>query len=60
MSRYKEIMHKIVKVEDVIKQMGCKGPEVMKSIEAEDIQNAVSKLISESMTKCNMDSITTF
>lgn len=43
----KEQMVKIDKIEEIVKEMEIKGPEVMKSIEAEGINKAVQRLVSE-------------
>lgn len=41
-------MMKIAKIEEIVKLMENKGPEVMKSIESEGICVAVQRLVSES------------
>ena len=58
--RFKDKIHKISKVEDVINLMGCKGPEVMKMIEAEDIKNAVYQMIAQPNNKIKIGIIKAF
>ena len=42
---------KVVKIEEVVRQIGQKGPEIMRSLEVEGIKSAVSKVIAESNVK---------
>jgi len=49
--RYKENIMKVVKIEEVVRQIGQKGPEIMRSLEIEGIKSAVSKVIAESNVK---------
>ncbi len=47
----KEQMVKIQKIEEIVKEMEIKGAEVMKSIEAEGINKAIQRLVSETNYK---------
>ena len=51
---------KVVKIEEVIRQIGQKGPEVMRSLEVEEIQRAVSKAIAEYNVKNRQESVSKF